>query len=320
MEFYLSPAATGYFNIPIQHTVEIVKERMSRGFFPWLMQQFKRKYDIVAQFDLPVFFVCENDLGESLRIPDWHICVNDGYEPAGASTKSVALNLPEYIKIPDEAAFNYNHNGRLIEPQMLQVREEELPPAIMLEKKEGSFDWYGLYYGYQASYRCIFIRIEKIMLEEPLLANAYGVASVVLHELAHALMDTHDEPNLRFTLPVKKELGLSLYYYVEEAMANLIAYRAIRGREVARGIIDDIALFMEGQPFPYALGVRMGKAKRIQYSSLDFIIKSYVLKWYSAKQGESTGIGDCGKWYGMIYAGAHFTDLDLKEQYQTLFV
>lgn len=323
MEFYLSPSATDYFNMPIQHAVGIVKEKMTKGFFPWLLNPFKRKYDVEVQLDLPVFFVCAKDLGKSLRLPEWHVCREDKYQPASDITgteRSVALSLPEYVEIPDEGSFAYERNGHLIDTQIIKAENEKVQPGQLLESRKGSFDWLGSYYGFMASYRCIFVRIDEIMLEEPRLAHPWGVASVILHELAHALMDTLEKPDLRFMVPVRKELAHSLDYYVEEAMANLIAYRSIRGRDVPCAGIENISVFMESQPFPYALGVKMGKAHRTRNSSLDFIIKSYILKWYNAKKCEATGIGDCRKWYEMIYDGKPFTDTDIKEQYETLFV
>lgn len=324
MEFYLTPAATTYFNFPVKQTIEIVKERMKKGFFPWLLNPFKRIYDVDAQFELPVFFVCEEDLGTSMPIHDWQICKEEDYVRAtdiSVAEKSAFLNLPELVSIPDAHKFDYERNGRLINPEILDSQNSEGQPGLRIEKQEGSFDWLGLYYGFRASLRCIFIRIEKIMLEKKGLANPFGVASIVIHELAHALMDSPLAEDLLFTMPVDPDLAASLGYYMEEAMANLIAYRSIRGRDVSRGTVADIAQFMKHQPFPYALGLRMGEAERTMYSSLDFIIKSYVLKWYNAKNLErKLGIGNCNEWFRMVFDENQFRDTDLKTQYDILFV
>lgn len=321
MEFYLTPNATAYFTEPIRDAIDIVKGKMVNGFFPWLMTPFKKKYPIEAQFDLPIFFVCENDLGKSMWIPEWHICKPEKYEHAIDYTgpgKSIALNLPEYVEIPNPHSFDYEQNGRLIDPKILRSLNAEDSLVLDVKTRVGSFDWLGLYYGFEGPLKGIFIRIEKIMRKEEDIANDYGVAVIVLHELAHALMDTRNSSELKFTAPVNRDLADSLSYYMEEAMANLVAYRSIRGREVSNDTVRRIARFMSGQPFPYSLGLRMGQATVTRHSSLDFLIKSYVLKWYDAKDGK-TGIGDCRKWYELIYEEKPFTDSDLEEQCEILF-
>ena len=158
------------------------------------------------------------------------------------------------------------------------------------------------------------------MNEEPLLACPFGVGSVVLHELAHALMDPGCFSDLKFARPASKDVAEALDYCLEEALANLIAYRSIRNRSISRETVRDIAEFMKRQPLPYALGIKMGLAKLTKHASLDFIIKSYVLKWYMAKSDkEDLAIDDYKGWWEMIKKSDTFTETELKEQYERLF-
>ena len=158
------------------------------------------------------------------------------------------------------------------------------------------------------------------MKEEPLLANSFGVTSVVLHELAHALMDPGSFSDLKFITPASKDVAEVLDFCLEEALANLIAYRSIRNRTISRETLRNIAEFMKHQPLPYALGIKMGLAELTKHASLDFIIKSYVLKWYMAKSDkENLAINDYIGWWRMVMKSEPFTDIELKEQYETLF-
>ena len=307
MEFFATTNAERHYASVIKEVKEIVNDRMKSGFMPWLLQRFgKHFYDSDRQFALPVFFVSEEDLGQTIHITNWIGFVDS------------RLKLPDNIEVPSAGEFDYRHN-------LLENIERVFNPQNENEKQfivewKGSFDWLGLYYGFKSSLRCIFIRIEKIMKEEPLLAGPFGVSSVVLHELAHALMDPGCFSDLKFARPASKEVAEALDYCLEEALANLIAYRSIRNRSISKQTVNDIAEFMKRQPLPYALGIKMGLAQRTKYASLDFIIKSYVLKWYMAKSDkEDLAINDYTGWWGMVKKSDPFTDTELKEQYELLF-
>ena len=126
--------------------------------------------------------------------------------------------------------------------------------------------------------------------------------------------------DLKFTTPASKQVADALDYCLEEALANLIAYRSIRNRRIKKEDVRDIAEFMKHQPMPYALGIKMGLAELTKHASLDFIIKSYVLKWYMAKSDqEDLAIADYKGWWDMVKKAGPFTDIELKEQYETLF-
>lgn len=157
------------------------------------------------------------------------------------------------------------------------------------------------------------------MNEEPLLACPFGVGSVVLLELAHALMDPGCFSDLKFARPASKDVAEALDYCLEEALANLIAYRSIRSRKISRETVSSIAEFMKNQHMPYSLGIKMGLAERTKHASLDFIIKSFVLKWYRAKSDkENLAIDDYKGWWGMVKKSDPFTETELKEQYERL--
>ena len=307
MEFLSTTNAERLYSSLIGEVKEFVKDRMKSGFLPWLLQRFEKKYyDSSVQFGLPVFFVAEEDLDKTIPIYDW-IGFHDS-----------ALKFPDTIKVPSAGDFDYSQN-------LLEKIERVFNPQNENEKQfivewKGSFDWLGLYYGFKSSFRCVFIRIEKIMKEEPLLACHFGVGSVVLHELAHALMDAGCFSDLKFARPASKDMAEALDYCLEEALANLISYRSIRNRSISRETVRDIAEFMKRQPLPYSLGIKMGLAELTKHASLDFIIKSYVLKWYMAKSDkEDLSIDDYKSWWDMVKKTGPFTDSELKEQYQILF-
>ena len=307
MDFLFTTAAERQYSTLIGEVKEIVNIRMKSGFIPWLLQRFEKKfYDPVRQFALPVFFVAEEDLDKSIPVYNW-IGFHDS-----------ALKFPDTVKVPSAGDFDYRHNlfeniERVFNPQ------NENEKQFIVEWK-GSFDWLGLYYGFKSSFRCIFIRIEKIMKEEPLLATPLGVGSVILHEVSHALMDPGCFSDFKFTRPASKDVAEVLDYCLEEALANLIAYRSLRNRSIKRETIRNIAEFMKKQPMPYALGIKMGLAELTKHASLDFIIKSYVLKWYMAKSDqEDLAIADYKGWWEMVKKTGSFTDTELKEQYEILF-
>lgn len=307
MEFLSTSNAEKSYSFVIEEVKEIVSARMEGGFIPWLLQRFVKKfYNPVMQFALPIFFVSEDDLGHTIPVYNWIGFVDS------------RLKLPDNIEVPSAGEFDYRHN-------MLEKIEREFNPQIENQKqfileRQGSFDWLGLYHGFKSPFRCIFIRIEKIMKEEPLLSGSFGVGSVVLHELAHALMDPGCFSDLKFISPASKDVAETLDYFMEEAMANLIAYRSIRSRSVSKETVRDIAEFMKHQPMPYAMGIKMGLARLTKHASLDFIIKSYVLKWYMAKSDkEDLAIADYKGWWDMVRKGDPFTDTELKEQYEILF-
>lgn len=307
MDFLSTTTAERQFSSLIEEVREIVKDRMKSGFIPWLLQRFEKKfYDPKEQFALPVLFVAEEDLDKTIPIYEW------------IGFRESVLKFPDTVKVPSAGDFDYRHNLlENIESVFNTKKDDE--QQLVVEWK-GSFDWLGLYYGFKSSFRGIFIRIEKIMKEEPWLANSFGVESVVLHELAHALMDPGCFSDLKFVRPASKDVAEVLDFCLEEALANLIAYRSIRNRSIPRGNVRDIAEFMKHQPLPYALGIKMGLAELTKHASLDFIIKSYVLKWYMAKSDkEDMAIDDYMGWWGMVKKTGAFTDTGLKEQYEILF-
>lgn len=307
MEFLMTLNAETLYKFQIEEVEEIITRRMTSGFFPWLLLRFADKiYKLDEQFGLPIFFVAEEDLGKTIPVTHWVGFVD------------TRLKLPDNITVPSAKEFDYRHN--LLETVERDFNSQtEKGDGFSVEWK-GSFDWLGLYYGFKSSFRCIFIRIEKIMKEEKLLSNPSGVAVVVLHELAHALMDPGCFPDLKFIRPASKKLAEALDFCMEEALANLIAYRSIRNRSIPRDTVRDIEFFMKGQPFPYALGVKMGLSEKTIHSSLDFIIKSYVLNWYMAKSVKGNlAIDDYMGWWKMVNVAEPFTDTQLKEQYKILF-
>ncbi|MCH5237912.1 MAG: hypothetical protein J1E95_08960 [Muribaculaceae bacterium] len=307
MEFLSTPNAERQYSSLIGEVKEFVKDRKKSGFLPWLLQRFEKKfYDSSVQFALPIFFVAEEDLDKTIPIYDW------------IGFRDSVLKFPDTVKVPSAGDFDYRHN--LLENIERAFNPQNENQKQLLVEWKGSFDWLGLYYGFKSSFRCIFIRIEKIMKEVSLLSNPFGVTSVVLHEVAHALMDPGCFSDLKFTTPASKQVADVLDYCLEEALANLIAYRSIRSRKISRETVRSIAEFMKNQPMPYSLGIKMGLAERTKYSSLDFIIKSYVLKWYMAKSDkENLAIDDYKGWWGMVKKSGPFTDTELKEQYERLF-
>lgn len=307
MEFLFTTNAERLYSSLIAEVKEIVTERMKSGFMPWLLQRFEKKfYDPEEQFALPVFFVAEEDLGKTIPVYDWIGFVGS------------RLKFPDNIEVPSADEFDYKQN--LLENIEGVFNSQNKSEEQFIVEWKGSFDWLGVYYGYKSSFRCIFIRIEKITKEEPLLAGPFGVGSVVLHELAHALMDPCCFSDLKFIRPASMNVAEVLNYCLEESLANLIAYRSIRNRSISRKTVKDIAEFMKRQPMPYALGIKMGLAQLTKHASLDFIIKSYVLKWYMAKSDkEDLAIDDYPGWWRMVKESAPFTDAELKEQYEILF-
>ena len=307
MEFLSTPNAATHYASVIEKVKGIVTDRMKSGFLPWLLQRFERKfYDSGVQFALPVFFVGEEDLDKTIPIYDW------------IGFRDSALKFPDTVKVPSASDFAYRYK-KLEKIERVFNHQNGYEKHFIVEWK-GSFDWLGLYYGFKSSFRCIFIRIEKIMKEEPLLACPSGVGSVMFHELAHALMDQGTHTELKFVRPASKDVAEALDFCLEEALANLIAYRSIRNRSILRKTVNDIAEFMKHQPMPYALGIKMGMAELTKHASLDFIIKSYVLKWYMAKSdNKDMSIDDYTGWWAMVKKTEPFTDTELKEQYDILF-
>ena len=310
MKFYFSPEVVSEYFFEAEQTVEIVESRMKQGFIPWLLNVFKRHYKIERQFDLPILFVTDEDLGRNMDEICWHL--QEKTRRFNAIDEHEMCQIPAEGRIPSPSNFDYRHYEFSLENEF---NASEQPIVV---ERVGSFDWLGIYCGFNSPYRRIFIRIDKI-LEEPCLKDSFGVASVVLHELGHALMDTKSTV-LKFETPVSQKNGNTLDFYMEEAMANLFAYRAIRGRNFKRGSAVGIAWFMMRQPAPYALGVKMGMAKTTRYSSLDFIIKSYIRNWYLAKcDHHHMAIKDLAAWVKLISTPSFFTDNDLKDQIHTLF-
>lgn len=306
MEFLSTREAERQYAATISDVKEIVKERMEVGFFPWLLRGFSKYYNVDDQFALPVFFVTEGDLGHTIPVTEWIGFVD------------TRLKLPDDIEIPSPHEFDYRHNLLEDAEGLLnsQMKNEE---QIVVEWK-GSFDRLGLYYGFKSSFRCIFIRIEKIMKEVKLLSSPSGVASVVMHELSHALMDPGCFPDFKFVRPASEKVAETIDYFLEEALANLIAYHSMRHWHITKAAVRDIAEFMKGQPKPYALGIKMGLVNSTKYSSPNFVIKSYVLKWFMAKSDkESLAIDDYRGWWVMVNKAGPFTDTELREQYKMLF-
>ena len=355
MEFYLTPNATSFYSTPIEQTIWIVDDRIQTGMLRFLFNftALGRFYNPFDQLDLPIFFVTEDDLGKNMNISDLHM-VTKRFESEDAKIVTIkrrqwhesdenikdiepatrfqnfnseaALNLPERIYIPDTQQFGYksNHISNFFEQMSNPASLDNPNLNIEFNNTEilGSTDWLGIYCNFRSKFRCIFVRIEKIM-DEPLLNNSIGVASVILHEIGHVVMDSPKYSSLEFSSPTSPKVAEALRYVLEEALANLIAYRCIRtkGLDKKSPYIERIAKFMDSQqPFPYSLGVKLGDAtSSIPGRPIDQEIKSYILNWFKAKMGSPYLIKDVSGWVKLILGKSHYTSNDLKAQYNMLF-
>lgn len=347
MNYYFSQNSSKYFPNPIEDIVRIVDYRMLQGFVPWLLKVlYGTNYDEYEHLDLPIFFVTEDDLGQNIPRNNW----------IGVGGRSIHLHmrahlpipadfvlwenickdsyLPETVSIPDAVAFNYKEEI-LNALEDVASKQDFNDPKFQWEdypiERVDSFDWLGLYYGYPSTFRCIIIRIEAI-LNNPLLNgsspfgihnNAVGGASIVLHELGHAILDpccpsNNSLAHLQFSIRTSPKIAKTIEYVMEEAMANLFAFRSTRSINLKRPQIEDIANFMKNQPFPYALGLRIGDATKTYRKSMDFLFQTYITKWYRAKTGKIP-ITNYANWIRMILRKRSFNDCDIRDQYQTLF-
>lgn len=374
MEYYFSPEASKFFPNPIEDIVGLVDERMQEGFVPWLATSlYGKRYEEYLHFDLPIFFVGENDLGKNIPIYNWSVVTKRSIIPSSKRRLSPSLvfpkdwhsnadtpvpativqksksnfnsdfylikdeqsvNLPDDIHVPEAVSFEYKH--RDIEKIFKQISETQDDLGYTNDndlfpiEKSVSHDWVGVYYGYRTSLRCIFIRIEKI-LSDPLLNGSasylsgndhIGTSCIILHELYHAMTD-ENMPALKTVPMIFKEgcdmkIAELIRYVMEESMANLFAFRSIQNIFLQRRDLIDIARFMESQPFPYALGKRIGEAKKTLQSLLDFTFKQYLTKWYRAKTGVIP-VTDYRSWCRLILQKDPFTDVNIKQQIQSLF-
>ena len=375
MEYYFTPEASKFFPNPIEDIVGLVDERMQEGFVPWLATVlYWDLYEKYLHFDLPIFFVGENDLGKNIPIYDWSVVTNrriipsrkkglapsivflkDWYSNTGKLVPATAVqvsesyfntgfydlkdeqsvNLPGEIQVPDAGSFDYKY--RDIEEVIRQISEAKEDSGrknediLIFMEKSVSHDWIGMYYGYESPLRCIFIRIEKI-LSNPFLngsasygsgMNHIGASSIILHEIYHAMTD-ENMPKVRIITPMRFKDGCDMKiadlisYVMEESMANLFAFRSIRNRFLQKNDLKDIAQFMDSQPFPYALGKRIGEAKKTLHSSLDICLRQYLTKWYRAKAG-CIPVTDYRSWCRLILQEDPFTDVNIKKQIQSLF-
>ena len=163
MEYYFTPEASKFFPNPIEDIVGLVDERMQVGFIPWLTTWlYRKRYYEYLHFDLPIFFVGENDLGKNIPIYDWSVVTNrriipsrkkrlapsivfpkDWYSNTGKLVAATAVqgskynfntdfydlqdeqsvNLPGEIQVPDAGSFDYKH--RDIEEVIRQISETQ---------------------------------------------------------------------------------------------------------------------------------------------------------------------------------------------------
>lgn len=372
MEYYFSPEASKFFPNPIEDIVGLVDERLQEGFIPWLTTiLYGTRYEKYLHFDLPIFFVGENDLGKNFPIYDWYVVTkrsiipsakrrlspsivfpkewhgNDGkLVPATMVQKSrsyfnsdfyliedeQSVNLPYDIQVPEAVSFDYNHRDiEKIFKQISETRDDlwyKNDNDLFPIEKSVSHDWVGMYYGYETSLRCIFIRIEKILSDPFLKGSApylsgmdhIGTSCIILHELYHAMTDERALKTLPMIFKEGCDMNIAelIRYVMEESMANLFAFRSIRNRFLQRRDLIEIAGFMESQPFPYALGKRIGDAKKTLQNSLDFSFQQYLTKWYRAKTGVIP-VTDYRSWCRLILQKDPFTDVNIKQQIQSLF-
>lgn len=342
MEYYLTTSATAY-KFVIDDSVAIVDHQLQEGFIPWLLPKIAFEpigCKIYPKFDLPIFFVTEDDLGKDVDLRNWYVvthrtllvptskiyCLPDfntilprpwysddnilvpatniyGYN------RDVAIDIPKKVSIPEASEFEYP----IIEfPQCFEeYNNTPYKQTEYYQIKKRSSDWIGLYYGYNSSYRCIIIRIEKI-LKQTSINTPHGIASTIIHELCHALLDCNSL-GLKFKSSVSNGIVDLISYYMEEAMANLFAFRAIRSRSFNKRSLNYIYRFMLTQPFPYALGGELAATQNLS----DFTIHNYITKWYKAKYG-ILSIDDWKTWLKQIQA-KNFYEFDVKNQYTTLF-
>lgn len=307
MEYYLTLNATVY-KFDIDKAVEIVDHQIQEGFIPWLISKIPDE-PIYHKFDLPIFFVTENDLGKTVDLKDWQVVTHRTFlEPTSKNfflkdiftilprpwyssdcilapgmsiygdTRDIAVDIPEKVNIPKASEFEYPNlelpQGSVKNDNDSHKQDEFYPVEIKC-----SSDWIGIYYSYNSSYRCIIIRIEQILRHNSIY-TPHGIASTILHELCHALLDCNSSC-LKFKSSVSNSIVDLISFYMEEAMANMFSFRALRSRSFNKRHLDYIYKFMLTQPFPYALGGRLAATQKIS----DFTIQSYILKWYKAKYG-----------------------------------
>lgn len=230
-----------------------------------------------------------------------------------------ALNLPKWVVIPDETQFSFISTNIFSSHDKYKLGESEnlQNPNFGLSRRTNesivSSDWLGIYQTIGQS-RFIFIRIDEIM-REPLLNNAIGVASVVIHELGHAIMDPRIPVQLDFRENLHPMVANLFRYVLEESLANWIAYHCINGSSPYE---NNVVEFMRTkQPFPYPLGVKFGEATSIK--AIEYIRKfyRYIECWYKAKTGIK--IENVAGWFRLILAVFAFTTADLRNQIETLF-
>lgn len=309
MEYIASSDAWNRFHSHIVEVLRMCNYRLHNGFMPWLLQyvntiystginSFLPRVDVKlhpALQNLPIIFITETDFNSDGKSNGYVIPCQDldsiperylrkykdscyDYEdefyfrdyPWEIDEQKSEIQ-PCEIGIPPETEFvsiqNYDEEiQRLINEGNIEDIETVTQPKYIFCKP----DWLGIYYTYKSCFpHSIYIRIEKI-LENKL--NVVGILSVVLHEIAHAIMDT---PMHMPTSHIDE-----LFFYVnEEAMANAFAYRTLCTRTLNKRhpFVMDVEAFMQLQPFEYTLGLIIAKAVD------DFTIKSYLTNLCKAK-------------------------------------
>lgn len=271
------------------------------------------------RLDLPIFFVTEADLGKRLPKKDFMHVEKRYLEKESDFNDS--RSLPETVSVPDSKQFDFNDERIAEKIKGLDNSEALQNPNLGIrppDELNSSSDWLGLYYGFHSKYRSIFIRIDEIM-REPLLCNSIGVASVVAHELGHAIMDsaTHvtSAYELKFREKISPSVATLIYYLLEESLANLIACRCSNGLSPYETNV--IEFMLSKQPFPYSLGAKLGMATSSHSYEVMREIQKYTVGWYKAKDGRQ--IQNISEWIRLILSKSAYTPDDLGSQIIALF-
>lgn len=311
-QFLLTPNALSICKSELPEIYSIISDRTTQGFFPFVHNVSRaREYGMMTWDRLPIYFVTDNDLGKTININDCIVALplDNGTITMVSPKRHLEVIVPKYIesfnldKILDVANERGNRDGQT-------EGELELTELIKLHHYSGVKDsnWLGLYEGgyFLFGNTSIFIRIDKIKSNN-LLNSPIGIASVILHEMGHAIMD-NDENFQKLPRVIK--------HLVEEPLANYIALRCLRSRRSKRdkNDISNVEQFMRSQRSPYPLGVKIANA---QGKQLDFIGKTYILRWIKAKK--SSPIRNLLRWVYLVNNTPSFTDSDLKDQIKCLF-
>lgn len=309
MEFYITKRAQDYssWSLPsnlIDNVIGAINEQCRRG----ILHSFKSGNP--GCDDVPVFLVVEEDLGCDLATSQFSAIVARDYgSTLYFAASMMRLPLPSSIPVPKEV---YDYVGI---PEMLQEMTAEQAPSYLSEEEFYSIErkpntnWLGMYCEYSSGLRGIFIRLDKTY-NTSLLRSATGIASVIFHELGHAIMDV--DFSCRANAPDAAS------YVVEEALANLIAYRSVFAYVGKRSAdAKNVGRFMLNQPYPYPLGAIIGDGLDGR-TGLDL---EYCDKWMKLKLRHDP-FNDFVGWLRQVlapYVTRPFTTDDLKIQVDTLF-